>query len=366
MPSSAGQTWRSTREHLRGGLRGKPPFDCKQRPGPNDHDDPHRRQHDVDRSPADTGANEASRQHEAPDGEDRTPIRAVDVPLRLDARAWVLAVPVRVRRGEVCHGNEDTAAPGSLQGRRGRSRTSALTHVVLRHQHVGLSAPSARTRHAEIVAATRVIRNDRHVRVSLRGMVSPEALCVESAMPEPPVDEATLLERSRFSPAAFGPIYERYFPRVYGYCFRRLGNPQDAEDAAALVFTRALGSLQGYRGGSVPAWLFRIAHNAVANILRTRRPNLRPVDDSGLVSLASREEGPPEQVVHAEERRHIEALLATLTDDQREIVTLRLDGGLTAREVGAIVGKTEGAVRVAFHRALQHLRQAEQAGGGAP
>ncbi len=119
-----------------GGLRGKPPCDRKQSPGSNDHDDPHRRQHDVYRSPADTGADDACRQHEPSDREDRTPIRAIDVAIRLDARSWVLAVPVRGRHGEVCHVNQDTVAPGSLQGCRRRSRSPALTRPVFRHQHM--------------------------------------------------------------------------------------------------------------------------------------------------------------------------------------------------------------------------------------
>jgi RNA polymerase sigma-70 factor (ECF subfamily) len=78
------------------------------------------------------------------------------------------------------------------------------------------------------------------------------------------VEEGSILAQARSDPAGFAPIYERYFPRVYQYCLRRVQQPLDAEDLAGLVFIRAMAGLREYRGGSVAAWLFRIAPNAAA------------------------------------------------------------------------------------------------------
>jgi len=62
--------------------------------------------------------------------------------------------------------------------------------------------------------------------------------------------------------------------------------------------------------------------------------------------------------VRDEEQEHLARLLAALPDDQREILVLRLVGELTAREIGAVIGKREGAVRVALHRIVRRLRAA--------
>ncbi len=167
-------------------------------------------------------------------------------------------------------------------------------------------------------------------------------------------EEVRLLELARNEPTAFAPLYERYFPRIYAYCLRRVGSNEEAEDLTSLVFTRALTSIGSYRGGSVVAWLFRITHNAVANHLRDRRPQL-PLDTaSHPVSGEDLSAG----IVRDEEQEHLARLLAALPNDQREILVLRLVGELTAREIGAVIGKREGAVRVTLHRIVRGLRAA--------
>jgi len=83
-------------------------------------------------------------------------------------------------------------------------------------------------------------------------------------------DEAAILARARADPAQFAPLYARYFPRVYRYCLRRVGDPTEAEDLTSAIFTGALAGLGGYRGGSFAAWLFQIAHHAVVSQRRTR------------------------------------------------------------------------------------------------
>jgi RNA polymerase sigma-70 factor (ECF subfamily) len=169
-------------------------------------------------------------------------------------------------------------------------------------------------------------------------------------------EEARLLMLARDKPTAFAPLYERYFPRIYAYCLRRVGSTEEAEDLTSLIFTRALTGIRSYRGGSVVAWLFRIAHNAVANHLRDRRPQL-PLDTAAHPLSG---EDLSEGLVRAEEQLHLARLLAALPTEQREIVLLRLVGELTAKEIGAVIGKREGAVRVALHRIIHGLRAAYQ------
>ena len=86
-------------------------------------------------------------------------------------------------------------------------------------------------------------------------------------------DEARWIVAARTKPAAFAPVYEHYVDRIYAYCARRT-SPPEAEDLTSLVFARALAAVHDYRGGSVAAWLFRIAHNVVVNHYRDHHPAL--------------------------------------------------------------------------------------------
>lgn len=170
--------------------------------------------------------------------------------------------------------------------------------------------------------------------------------------------EAQFLLQARTNPADFAPLYEHYFTRIYGYCLRRIGQAEEAEDLTSLIFTRALSGLPTYRGGSFAAWLFRIAHNTVINYIRDRRArvSLEAMSFAWADELSKPDDQAIEHLLQTEERQRIAKLVAALPEDQRELLTLRIVGELSAKEVGAVLGKSEGAVRVAFHRIVQQLR----------
>ena len=169
---------------------------------------------------------------------------------------------------------------------------------------------------------------------------------------------------ARRDPAAFAPIYEQYFPRIYGYCLRRVSTPQEAEDLTSQVFTRALAGLDGYRGGSVAAWLFRIAHNAVLNQRRARRPAISL--DESVFEVADDAPAPFEIVAQREAQAAVRALVQDLPDDQQNLLALKLVAGLSSPEIGAVLGKSPGAVRVELHRIIRALRAAFEAAHGHP
>ncbi len=152
-------------------------------------------------------------------------------------------------------------------------------------------------------------------------------------------------------PVEFEPLYAQYFSRVYRYCLRRVGNSQEAEDLTSQIFIRAFAGLSGYRGGSFAAWLFRIAHNAVANHWRGRRSHV-PLEE---VETLSEDDDMLEHLVNAEERQQLAHLLADLPDEARELLALKVAAGLSAKEIGAVIGKREGAVRVALYRIVRRL-----------
>jgi RNA polymerase sigma-70 factor (ECF subfamily) len=169
-------------------------------------------------------------------------------------------------------------------------------------------------------------------------------------------DEQRIMARARHDPASFAPLYHLYFPRVYAYCRRRTASAQEAEDLTSQVFTRALAGLEGYRGGAVAAWLFRIARNTVINHYRDRRPDVAL--DEAAPDLVDDGPSPPEVVMQAETLDRLRDLVAALPGAQQDLLALKLVGGLTSDAIGDVLGKSPGAVRVALHRIIARLRAA--------
>lgn len=165
-------------------------------------------------------------------------------------------------------------------------------------------------------------------------------------------DEADLVERARRDRHAFAPLYHRYVAPVYGYCYHRLGSREAAEDATSLIFAKALISLPAQRGSSFRGWLFGIAHHVIADALRARR-----LDESldAATAIVDASLSPEALALVDEDQRRLHQLLAQLPPDQRHIVELRLVG-LTSAEIARALGRTRGAIDVAYHRALVRLR----------
>lgn len=168
-----------------------------------------------------------------------------------------------------------------------------------------------------------------------------------------PAEEIAWMTQATRNPAAFGPLYERYFGRIFNYCYRRTGQLEEAEDLAARVFTSALHNLRNFRGGSVAAWLFQIAHNAVLNHLRDKKPVV-PLDRAWQLPLEA--ETALDRLVDLERRQQVRQLIEALPDEQKELLALSFIGELNSREIGQVVGKSDTAVRMALHRIIKQLR----------
>jgi RNA polymerase sigma-70 factor (ECF subfamily) len=144
------------------------------------------------------------------------------------------------------------------------------------------------------------------------------------------------------------------------YCQARLrhvaGHDQIADDVAQEVCLAVLNALPRYRdmGRPFAAFVFSIASHKVADARRTAARLAVPVDD--LPECPDERPGPEEVVVASTEAQRARALLARLPAQQRELLALRVLGGLSAAETGQTLGMSSGAVRVAQHRALARLR----------
>jgi RNA polymerase sigma-70 factor (ECF subfamily) len=168
-------------------------------------------------------------------------------------------------------------------------------------------------------------------------------------------DEALMVAAKR-DRAAFGPLYQRYVDPVYRYAFRRLGSREAAEDATALVFTKALTALPTYRddGPSFRSWLFAIAHNVLVDLCRGRHP---AADLQAAGWLADPSPGPEETALATEGTAGGPGSSSPpFAPDQRRVMELRL-AGLTTVEVAAVLGRSPGAIRATQFRAATRLRE---------
>jgi RNA polymerase sigma-70 factor (ECF subfamily) len=154
---------------------------------------------------------------------------------------------------------------------------------------------------------------------------------------------------------AWEAAYDTYGKGLMGFLVLRLGDRDDAAEALSETFLRALEKIGGLRGGAdaFRAWLFRIARNVATDRLRSRsRISLEAEPDETVDLLTG---GPAEQVIAAEDAVEVRRALGALPADDREVVWLRVCAGLSSDEVGAIVGKKPGTVRMQQLRALETM-----------
>lgn len=155
--------------------------------------------------------------------------------------------------------------------------------------------------------------------------------------------------------AAWEAAYATYGKGLMGFLVLRLGDRDDAAEALSETFLRAIEKVGAVRGGpdAFRAWLYRIARNVAIDRLRARR---RISLDGDLPELADvLASGPADRAIAEEDAAEVRAALAALDPDDREVVWLRVCAGLSSEEVGSIVGKRPGAVRMQQLRALEAM-----------
>jgi RNA polymerase sigma-70 factor, ECF subfamily len=170
-------------------------------------------------------------------------------------------------------------------------------------------------------------------------------------------DDKTLEQAIKGDADAFSSLYEQYVARIYNYIFYRISNTVDAEDLTAKVFYRALGRITSYKSMGVPfsAWLYRIAHNLVANWYRdnSRRQEV-PLDDQPSIHLNGVH--PEMSLVDDQEKEWLLMVIKKLPQDRQELLILKFVDRLSNSEIALIMGRSEGAIKSLYHRTLLVLR----------
>ncbi len=171
-------------------------------------------------------------------------------------------------------------------------------------------------------------------------------------------EDLDLVRRAASDPQAFGELYERHVRRIYAYIYYRTGNHHDAEDLTERVFQRALGRVSEFQDMGVPfsAWLYRIAHNLVANWHRdrSRRPTVT-LDERSATGMESLH--PEAEAEASEERELLLEAVRSLPPERQQLLILKFVERMSNAEVGEVMGRTEGAIKSLYHRTLSSLRE---------
>ncbi len=162
-------------------------------------------------------------------------------------------------------------------------------------------------------------------------------------------------------------LHERYYPRLYRLAYLKLGNADDAHDAASETFLRCVQHIQGLnplQSSSLYPWLHRVAVNLITDTFRRRGDSSRVVLESEASEelsayLEALEDGapkPPEVLAQRQVQEAVRRAIAHLPQGQAEAVYYRFIGQMSIKQVAEEMGRSEGAIKSLLHRAIGSLR----------
>ena len=170
-------------------------------------------------------------------------------------------------------------------------------------------------------------------------------------------DNEAIIQASQGDNEAFSVLYQRYVRRIYNYIYYRTGSIHDAEDLTERVFFRALNHIQTYNNRGLPfsAWLYRIAHNLVANWHRdNNRKKEVPLEDH--VFSIQHGDHPEAHLLKGQEIEGLLSAIQRLPVDRQNLLILKFVERLSNEEIAQIMGRSEGAIKSLYHRTLTTLR----------
>lgn len=170
------------------------------------------------------------------------------------------------------------------------------------------------------------------------------------------MEEEKLIKKAQNGePEAFGLLYDKYVAKIYRFVFLKVGQRADAEDLTQQVFLNAWQNINNFRWQGFPfsSWLYKIATNAVIDYYRQQKIqiDLESVTETLTVTAETSD------FDRALNLKNIWAAVAKLEPDQQNIIILKFVEKMNNKEIAAILGKSEGAIRVSQHRALKKIKE---------
>jgi RNA polymerase sigma-70 factor (ECF subfamily) len=173
--------------------------------------------------------------------------------------------------------------------------------------------------------------------------------------------EEALLRQAQASPEGVGAVYDAYADRIYGFCLKRVGHRETAEDLTSKVFMKFIEHVHriNWQGVSLGAWLFRVASNLMIDHWRAQKVRMdTPLDDDEEpIDLPSRDPLPDAFAELALEKDKLLVALKQLSPRDQEVLDLRFFAGLEALEIAEMLKISANHASVLIYRGQQRLRQ---------
>ena len=172
------------------------------------------------------------------------------------------------------------------------------------------------------------------------------------------VPDDALVQQSRDGDdAAFDVLVRRHHEVVYRLALSMVRESDLAQDVTQDAFLKAYRALAGFRGDAAfRTWLLTIAGNEARGALR-KKGRRRETPLEGVGPVRDEAQSPEDEAMIATESQRARRMLRELPEKQRLSVSLRIDEGLSFREIGEAIGSSEGAARVNYFHGIRRLRE---------
>lgn len=172
-------------------------------------------------------------------------------------------------------------------------------------------------------------------------------------------EERLAKKAKRGDSEAFGKLYDKYVVKIYRFVLFKVNSKFEAEDITQQVFLKTWQNIRSYktkRGAKFSSWLYHIARNSVIDHYRTSKNQTSLEDIKHDTQFAA----PPdfdEAIDRSDKLGEVKKSIAILTEDEKDVVIMKFVEEFSNKEVGDVLDKSQGAVRVIQHRALKKLKR---------
>lgn len=155
----------------------------------------------------------------------------------------------------------------------------------------------------------------------------------------------------------FQKYYEEYMPKIFRYVYSKVSDRELAEDLVSEISLKALEHFDSYdESKPFGGWFYGIARNHVIDHYKKYK-KLQHASLDELENVMPDKSNPAADTERALSNERLQSALVKLSDDKKELVTLRYLSGYSYKEIGQMFGKEENTVKVATHRAVAELKK---------
>lgn len=172
-------------------------------------------------------------------------------------------------------------------------------------------------------------------------------------------EEYALAERAQTDDEAFSLLYERYFPKIYAYIFRRIGDRDTTEDIVSMTFEKVFLHLNKFKpgnGGTFQAWVYRIATNSVIDYVRKEKHTVA-TDPQNFPEEIHPIHDELHDVIIRQDRESVQRAIQLLPARYQEVITLKYFSELSNIEVAEVLGISANNAGVLLLRALKQFQK---------